>query len=121
VVTLVRDKNDLIYVHSPSKHFEKTTLSRGRPARSDALIDFCSELQSKCLVPSSEVGKVIQTSEEHLLGIRARDNVSTQTCIRGYITKSISSDVEIAKWLPKQESLYVLVDGASYEDRSFIQ
>jgi hypothetical protein len=70
VIVLVKDKDNLIYVKSPSKHFKKTTLRRGRPARSDGLIDFCSELQSKCLVPFSEVRKVIQTSEEHLLGIR---------------------------------------------------
>lgn len=121
MITMIKDKDDRLYVYSPSKHFVKLKRTRGRPTKSDHMIDFCEQLHSKCLVPSSEIGKVIQTSEGFLLGVDSKIMISTQTAIRGFITKSVSSDIEIAQWLAKQKCYYILVDGASYEDRSFIQ
>jgi len=101
--------------------FESINKQAGRPIQYDGLIDICGDLQSQCLVPSCNVGKVIHVMEKSLLGLNATSEISTQTAIRAFCIKSISSDIEIAIWLSKQTSLFLLVDGGTYKDRSFIQ
>jgi hypothetical protein len=113
------------FVTVPLKElFSKDSPGKGRPALSDEVIDILADLQTKNHTSANQAGEILlmcgdfwMSQSEHL----PSEALSKQSALRSLLTKGIGADFEIAKILSKAPEIWIGVDGASEDDRHFIE
>jgi hypothetical protein len=88
------------------------------------VIDVLADLQTKNHASANQAGEILlmcgdfwMSQSKHL----PFEALSKQSALRSLLTKGIGADFEIAKILSKADEIWIGVDGASEDDRHFLE